>query len=183
MQIKDLQPKCKIKNKLWYELIIDKIIDNEIYTSWWNMNLTKFDRLRWTKDQVQKQIETLWWVSLDGKIRITKAELMALVQQRIWDYQIKEFQSPSDRDDKEIIDKQLKAWDIVYVEWVAFSFVWYADNNTVLSLSTEWQTINIIVEDENLKHYSFKANSKAISLADAIKRIYNEDSSLVVITD
>jgi len=91
MQVKDLTPKCKIKNKLGYELIIDKIIDNEIYTSWWNMTLQKFDRLRWTTEQVAEQIENLWWILLDWKIRMTRKEIQEMVLKRIGNYQISDF--------------------------------------------------------------------------------------------
>ena len=184
MKVTDLQPNCKIKNKLWYELIIDKIIWDEIYTSWWNMLLTKFDRLRRTKQQVTDQMDKLGRVLLDGKIRITRKELQELVNRRIWWYEIKEFQTDTVRDDKDIIDKVLKTWDIVYtVDWHKFNFEWYIDNQTLLSVTIDWNKVNVIVTDDLLKHYTFSTKVNLISLNDVAEKLYGLPSDMILFTD
>jgi len=184
MKVSDLQPNCKIKNKLWYELIIDKVIEDEIYTSWWNMLLTKFDRLRRTTKQVEQQIKTLWRVLLDGKIRITRKELQDLVYKRIGQYEIKEFRKEKVRDDKEITDKQLKEWDIVYtVDWHQFKFVWYVDWQTLLSVSVDTNVINVIVTDDLLKHYTFNIKSNLISIDDVANKLYWMKADMILFTD
>lgn len=187
MELKDLYSWCKIKNKLWYELIIDKLIDDEIYTSWWNMPLKKFDRLRWTKSQIKQQMETLSWILLDNKIYISKIELQKLVYEKIWRLDILEFQSTEwVRNDSDIIEHKLNAWDIIYwPEWFPFDFIWYASEQTLLKITNSWKEINMIVPNELLGVYSFRRwKTNTIKLVDVAMQLYEiKDTSLFCFTD
>lgn len=186
MQLIDLQPNSKITNKEWYELIVDKIIGDEIYTSWWNMKLNKFDRLRRTTEQIQKQIDSLWRTLLDWKIRITKNDFINIVLNKIGNVQIKEFISDAKRSDEDIINKKLVKDDVVYIweDWIQFKFIWYIEEWTLFSIWNDENEINIVVEDKNLKHFSFEKRSlKQITLEEAFEKIYWLPISMLVLSD
>lgn len=188
MNLKDLYPKCKIKSRLWAEAIVDKVFDDWILLSAWNQPLTKPDRLFLTNKQVSEQIERLWWTLLDDKIRITKKDLQELVHKKLWEYSIKEFQETKNiKDDKLITEKKLVEWDIIYIsEWVPFTFVWYVKEGTILSLniSDSSKQVNILVEDEQLKEFSFVDNVKnLIDLERVIKDLFDEPLNKLVLID
>lgn len=185
MRVEDLQPKCKIKNKLWYELIVDKVIGNEIYTSHWNMPLTKFDRLCWTKAQIEKKIKDLSWILLDWKIRITKWDLQKLVNERIWNYLIEEFQVASDKDDSLIINKKLTKWDIVYIwNWVAIEHVWYTWNEMLWKFVHWKDELNIIILDDMLPNFSFNSKKQTtIKLVDVMMSLYGLSQDYLILLD
>ena len=170
MKLKDIYPNCKIKNKLGYELIIDKIIDDEIYTTAWNWTLKKFDRLRWLKSQVEEQITKLEWTLLDDKVRITKKELLKLIEQHFgsW-YVVSDFEKDV-RNPEDIVNKKLVEWDVVYLKWVPFTFVKYEDGKMVTT-NKDLKSYGILVNDDTLKLFSF-GTWNTVSLLQVAEKIY-----------
>ena len=133
-----LEEWCKILNSYHNTLIIDRVFDDWIYTTWRNLTLKNHDRLYRSNADIQYMLWANWFKYIDCKITISLNDLYKKFPQRKW-MEIEWVGTALDN--RVIYDWLLEVWQEVFSKecsWLTRKVI------SKSKIKPDWQTLYIM---------------------------------------
>lgn len=186
MKKEDLYEWAKIISSYDTSIVIDKITDEWVYTSGWNLSLKVHDRLFRPMSQIMDMLSNWIFKRFDTKITISIQEIYKKFPEYKW-LNI-EWYTKFERDDKDILEWKLNKWDKLFLKskpQLYRNVLWVDIENNICTVWLFLDDVNQTWFDMHLKElyelYSF--TSWVISKTEIANKLNLISANLLTITD